>query len=49
MREILLTQNKATKVDDADYNWLNQWKWYAYDKEATKQYGEFANLNQKLL
>lgn len=27
MKAILLTQNKFALVDDADYNWLNQWKW----------------------
>ncbi len=27
MKIINLTQNKVTLVDDADYNWLNQWKW----------------------
>lgn len=29
MREIKLTQDKVTIVDDADFEWLNQWKWYA--------------------
>lgn len=29
MREILLTQNQIALVDDADYDWLNQWKWFA--------------------
>ena len=26
---IPLTQGFSTKVDDADYEWLSQWKWYA--------------------
>jgi hypothetical protein len=27
-REIPLTQGKVALVDDADYQWLMQWKWY---------------------
>ena len=30
MREIQLTHGKAAIVDDIDYEWLNQWKWYAH-------------------
>ena len=29
MREIELTQNKVAIVDDEDYDYLSQWKWYA--------------------
>lgn len=28
-KEIPLTQNKFALVDDADYDWLMQWKWHA--------------------
>ena len=28
MKEIPLTQGKVALVDDADYAWLSQWKWY---------------------
>ena len=28
MRRISLTQGKFAIVDDADFEWLNQWKWY---------------------
>lgn len=28
MKTIKLTQNKTVKVDDSDYQWLNQYKWY---------------------
>jgi len=29
MREIPLTRGYVTLVDDDDYEWLSQWKWYA--------------------
>jgi hypothetical protein len=35
MREIPLTQSKVTLVDDADYEWLSQWKWHAISRLYT--------------
>lgn len=37
MKEIILTQGKVALVDDADFEWLNQWKWFAY-KDANTYY-----------
>jgi hypothetical protein len=28
MKQIPLTQGKFALVDDADFDWLNQWKWF---------------------
>lgn len=28
MKQIKLTQDKVALVDDKDFDWLNQWKWY---------------------
>lgn len=30
MKVIKLTQGKVALVDNADFKWLNQWKWYAW-------------------
>ncbi|TET80382.1 hypothetical protein E3J38_05635 [candidate division TA06 bacterium] len=35
MAEILLTQGKVAIVDDADYDWLNQWGWFAHRDRHT--------------
>ncbi len=36
MREIPLTQGKVALVDDGDYEWLMQWKWFA-EKRVTRR------------
>lgn len=35
MRQIQLNNGFFTQVDDADYDWLNQWKWYAGKSDTT--------------
>lgn len=35
MRQIQLTQGKAALVGDADFEWLNQWKWLAWKGHNT--------------
>ncbi len=38
MKRITLTQGQSAIVDDADYEWLNQWKWYARWSNYTKSF-----------
>ena len=45
MRSIRLTQGVAAVVDDADYEWLVQWKWYAWFNFHTQSY--YAVRNEK--
>jgi len=35
MKEIKLTQGKVALVDDADFEWLSQWKWYVIKNRHT--------------
>ncbi len=35
MKEIILTKGYSAMVDANDYEWLNQWKWYAHVNNRT--------------
>jgi len=34
-KKISLTRGLFTTVDDTDFEWLNQWKWYAMNNKST--------------
>lgn len=38
MRLIPLTKNQFVLVDDEDFDWLNQWKWYAWWNKNNQSY-----------
>lgn len=47
MREIVLTQGKVALVDEADFGWLNQFKWYAVWKPCTKSFYARRSIRDK--
>lgn len=48
MKEIKLTQGKFAMVDDVDYEWLSQWKWYAAKFSNTFYAWRGVNVNRKV-
>lgn len=44
MKEIRLTQGQVALVDDADYDWLNQWKWYAHKNPKSNSFYAVRNV-----
>ena len=44
MKEITLSQDKVTLVDDEDYDFLVRWKWYAHKSRSTF----YATRNRRL-
>ena len=38
MKQIELTQGKVAIVDNADYNWLNQYRWFVYKAQTGSFY-----------
>jgi hypothetical protein len=45
MKLIPLTQDKFAQVDDSDFEYLNQWKWYA-DKHGNTYYARRDSYNK---
>ena len=44
MKRIKLTQGQFAIVDDADFEWLSQWKWYAEPPRKQKGAGSSCNI-----
>lgn len=44
-KSISLTQGKFALVDDEDFEWLNQWKWYAVWTKQTRSFYAYRKDN----
>jgi len=44
MKEIILTQGKIALVNDEDFEWLNQWKWYAHKSKRDHTFYAIRNI-----
>ena len=49
MKEIILTKGQVALVDDGDFEWLNQWKWFAKKDMHTHYAGRTDYANGKRL
>jgi hypothetical protein len=49
VKEIPLTQGKVTLVDDEDFDYLNQFKWYARKSKKTFYAFRGVNINKKVI
>jgi len=47
MKQIKLTQNQFAIVDNKNYKWLNQWKWFALWAEGNKSFYAVRMSNRK--
>ena len=50
MGEVELTQNKKAIVDDKDFEWLSQWKWFYHNGYAERSinFGKHPNGKQNI-
>lgn len=46
MKQIQLTQNKVTLIDNADYEYFNQWEWYALRSKNGKTFYAVRNTGR---
>ena len=55
MKRIPLSQGRFAVVDDADFEWLSQWKWYAKESRTSwyavrqEQKNEFLSRKRRII